>query len=56
MRQPTNSKMDAYYAIMHMRTVMQDQHQLLVQESMHTWGIDLANGTDAQLREEFTRI
>jgi hypothetical protein len=48
--------MNAYYAILHMRVFMQDQHQQLVLESMQTWAIVLANGTDAQLREEFARI
>jgi hypothetical protein len=49
--------MDAYYAILHiLRAFMQDQHRLLVQESMQPLVLDLANDTDAQLREEFARI
>jgi hypothetical protein len=47
-KQPTNSTMDAYYDILYMRVFMQDQRR--------KWGIELANGSDDKLREEFARI
>ena len=55
-KQPTDSMMEAFYAIHHMREFVRDQEQLQLTSSLAKWGQYLANITDRDLRQEIYRI
>jgi len=50
------SEMEAWYAILHMREFLKDQHALLLPASLRKPYTDLANGSAAQIRAAFRSI
>jgi len=48
--------MEAWYAILHMREFLKDQHALLMPADIQRRSNDIANGSAAELRGEFRNI
>ena len=52
----TDNGMDTWFAIVHMREFVRDQHALLLPASLQRRGTDLANASPTEVRAEFRRI
>ena len=49
-------RLEAWYAILHTREFVKDQHALLLPASLQRRSKDIANGSDAEVRAEFRHI
>ena len=55
-KQPAGSVRDAYYALHHMRAIVQDERDLTLPSHLKPWAERKAAITDANLRREFFHI
>jgi hypothetical protein len=55
-KQPPNSVKEAFYALHHMRAIVQNEHMLTTPSSVRGWAEDHARIEDAELRDDFFRI
>ena len=55
-KQPPNSVKEAFYALHHMRAIVQDEHRLRTPSSVRGWVEEQARIEDAELRDDFFRI
>ena len=55
-KQPPGSQKDAYYALHHMRAIVQDHNHLLLPNNLKDWAASLGAIQDADIRQEFFRI
>ena len=55
-KQPAGSVRDAYYALHHMRAIVQDERNLTLPSHLKPWAEQRAAITDANLRQEFFHI
>ena len=54
--QPPNSVKEAFYALHHMRAIIQNEHRLTTPASVRGWAEEHARIEDAELRDDFFRI
>ena len=55
-KQPPNSVKEAFYALHHMRAIVQNEHRLTTPASVRGWVEEHARIEDAELRDDFFRI
>src|ERR1041385_1219872 len=55
-KQPAGSVRDAYYALHHMRAIVQEERNLMLPSHLKAWAERKAAITDANLRQEFFHI
>jgi hypothetical protein len=55
-KQPPNSVKEAFYALHHMRAIVQNEHRLTTPASARGWAEEHARIEDAELRDDFFRI
>jgi hypothetical protein len=55
-KQPPNSVKEAFYALHHMRAIVQNEHRLTTPSSVRGWAEEHARIKDAELRDDFFRI
>jgi hypothetical protein len=55
-KQPAGSVRDAYYALHHMRAIVQEQRNLTLPSHLRAWAERKAEIADANLKEEFFHI
>jgi hypothetical protein len=55
-KQQPNSVKEAFYALHHMRAIVQNKHMLTMPSSVRAWAEDHARIEDAELRDDFFRI
>ena len=55
-KQPPGGQKDAYYALHHMRVIVQDHNHLLLPNNLQDWAASLAAIQEADIRQEFFRI
>jgi hypothetical protein len=55
-KQPPNSVKEAFYALHHMRAIVQDEHRLKTPSSDRGWAEEQARIKDTELRDDFFRI
>jgi hypothetical protein len=55
-KQPPNSVKEAFYALHHMRAIVQNEHRLTTSSSVRGWAEEHARIEDAKLRDDFFRI
>ena len=55
-KQPAGSVRDAYYALHHMRAIVQDHRNLKLPSHLKAWAEKRAEIADANLRQEFFHI
>jgi hypothetical protein len=52
-KQPPNSVKEAFYALHHMRAIVQNGHELMMPASVQGWAKEHARIEDAKLRDDF---
>jgi hypothetical protein len=52
-KQPPNSVKEAFYALHHMRAIIQNEHRLTTPSSVRRWAEGHARIEDAELRDDF---
>jgi hypothetical protein len=55
-KQLPNSVKEAFYALHHMRVIVQNEHRLTTSSSVRGWAKEQARIKDAELRDDFFRI
>ena len=55
-KQLPNSVKEAFYALHHLRAIVQDEHRLRTPSSVRGWAEEQARIEDAELRDDFFRI
>jgi hypothetical protein len=55
-KQPPNYVKEAFYALHHMRVIVQDEHRLTTLSNVRGWAEEQARIEDAELRDDFFRI
>ena len=55
-KQPPGGQKDAYYALHHMRAIVQDHNHLLLPNNLKDWAARLGAIQDTDIRQEFFRI
>jgi hypothetical protein len=55
-KQPPNSVKEAFYALHHMRAIVQNEHMLTTPASVRGWAKEHAGIEDTELRDDFFRI
>jgi hypothetical protein len=55
-KQPPNSVKEAFYALHHMRAIVQNKHRITTPSSVRGWSKEHARIKDAELRDDFFRI
>jgi hypothetical protein len=55
-KQPPNSVKEAFYALHHMRAIVQNEHRLTTPSSVRGWAEEHARIEDAELRDDFFHI